>query len=112
MRIVLMLLFLAAVVSFPLRARAGNIYGSLWVDGHPAQGAQIQIHCNAGHTVQTDKDGAYSVFVPENGRCNFHVDFEGSLAEERCRNALRHLEEVCDVVRVLGSYPRARTPRA
>ena len=40
----------------------------------------------------------------------FHVDFEGSLAEERCRNALRHLEEVCDVVRVLGSYPRARTP--
>ena len=42
----------------------------------------------------------------------FHVDFEGSLAEERCRNALRHLEEVCDVVRVLGSYPRARTPRA
>ena|SRR5438552_3516069 len=81
MRIVLMLLFLAAVVSFPLRARAGNIYGSLWVDGHPAQGAQIQIHCNAGHTVQTDKDGAYSVFVPENGRCNFHVDFEGHSGE-------------------------------
>ena len=42
----------------------------------------------------------------------FHVDFEGSPREERCRNALRHLEEVCDFVRVLGSYPRARTPRA
>ena len=42
----------------------------------------------------------------------FHVDFEGSLKDERCRNALRHLEEVCDFVRVLGSYPRARTPRA
>jgi len=42
----------------------------------------------------------------------FHVDFEGSPAEEACRNALRHLEEVCDFVRVLGSYPRARTPRA
>jgi prephenate dehydratase len=41
----------------------------------------------------------------------FHVDFEGSAREERCRNALRHLEEVCDFVRVLGSYPRARTPR-
>ena len=41
----------------------------------------------------------------------FHVDFEGSPREERCRNALRHLEEVCDFVRVLGSYPRARTPR-
>ncbi len=42
----------------------------------------------------------------------FHVDFAGSAAEARCRNALRHLEEVCDLVRLLGSYPRARTPRA
>jgi prephenate dehydratase len=42
----------------------------------------------------------------------FHVDFEGSAKDERCRNALRHLEEVCRFVRVLGSYPRARTPRA
>ncbi|PYT36819.1 MAG: prephenate dehydratase [Acidobacteria bacterium] len=42
----------------------------------------------------------------------FHVDFEGSPKEDRCRNALRHLEEVCDFVRVLGSYPRARTPGA
>jgi prephenate dehydratase len=41
----------------------------------------------------------------------FHVDFEGSASEERCRSALRQLEEVCDFVRVLGSYPRARTPR-
>ncbi len=40
----------------------------------------------------------------------FHVDFEGTPREERCRNALRNLEEVCDFVRVLGSYPRARTP--
>lgn len=41
----------------------------------------------------------------------FHVDFEGSLRDERCRNALRNLEEVCDFVRVLGSYPRARAAR-
>jgi prephenate dehydratase len=41
----------------------------------------------------------------------FHVDFEGSSREERCRNALRHLQEACQFVRVLGSYPRARTPR-
>src|SRR6266446_3442228 len=40
----------------------------------------------------------------------FHVDFEGSAEEERCRNALRHLQEACHFVRVLGSYPRARTP--
>lgn len=42
----------------------------------------------------------------------FHVDFAGSEEEERCRNALRHLREVCHFVRVLGSYPRARTPRS
>lgn len=42
----------------------------------------------------------------------FHVDFAGSEDEERCRNALRHLREVCRFVRVLGSYPRARTPRS
>jgi prephenate dehydratase len=41
----------------------------------------------------------------------FHVDFEGSAGEERCRNALRHLEEACRFVKLLGSYPRARTPR-
>ncbi len=42
----------------------------------------------------------------------FHLDFEGSAKEERCRNALRHLAEVCHFVRLLGSYPRATTPRA
>ena len=42
----------------------------------------------------------------------FHVDIEGSEDEERCRNALRHLREVCHFVRVLGSYPKARTPRS
>jgi len=41
----------------------------------------------------------------------FHVDFEGSDRSEPGRNALRHLEEVCTFVKVLGSYPRARTPR-
>jgi prephenate dehydratase len=41
----------------------------------------------------------------------FHVDFEGDTAEARCRNALRNLSELCDFVRVLGSYPRARMPR-
>lgn len=41
----------------------------------------------------------------------FHVDFEGSDRSEGGRNALRHLEEVCTFVKLLGSYPRARTPR-
>jgi prephenate dehydratase len=41
----------------------------------------------------------------------FHVDFEGSAADDRGRRALQHLQEVCPFVRVLGSYPRAAMPR-
>lgn len=36
----------------------------------------------------------------------FYVDFLGNPAEERCRNALRHLEESTDFLRVLGCYRR------
>lgn len=35
----------------------------------------------------------------------FYVDFVGSLAEPRCQNALRHLQESAPFLRVLGSYP-------
>jgi prephenate dehydratase len=41
----------------------------------------------------------------------FHVDFEGSAQQERCRKALDQLREVCHFVRVLGSYARAPMPR-
>lgn len=36
----------------------------------------------------------------------FYVDFIGSLDDEPCQNALRHLQEFAPFVRVLGSYPR------
>ena len=35
----------------------------------------------------------------------FYVDFKGSLREEACQNALRHLSEVSAFMRILGSYP-------
>lgn len=35
----------------------------------------------------------------------FYVDFKGSLGEESCQNALRHLKEVSPMMRILGSYP-------
>lgn len=37
----------------------------------------------------------------------FYLDFEGSVTEERCRNALSHLREFATFLRVLGSYPKA-----
>lgn len=36
----------------------------------------------------------------------FYLDFMGHMDEERCRNALRHLGELADFLRVLGCYPR------
>jgi prephenate dehydratase len=36
----------------------------------------------------------------------FYLDFIGHVDDPKCRNALRHLEELTDFVRVLGSYPK------
>ena len=36
----------------------------------------------------------------------FYIDFIGSQDEERCRNALNHLQEITSFFKVLGSYPR------
>lgn len=38
----------------------------------------------------------------------FYLDFFGNLKEERCRNALAHLGEVTNLLRVLGCYVSAR----
>jgi hypothetical protein len=74
MRTALGLLFLAFLLCFPNPAHAGNIYGSLWLDGKPVQGAQVRITCSSPHPTQTDNNGSYRVFVTEQGRCVFRVD--------------------------------------
>ncbi len=38
----------------------------------------------------------------------FYLDFRGNLKEERCQNALAHLGEVTNFLRVLGCYVSAR----
>lgn len=38
----------------------------------------------------------------------FYLDFVGNLKEERCRNALTHLAEVTNFLRVLGCYASAK----
>ncbi len=36
----------------------------------------------------------------------FYIDFIGSRHEDRCKNALNHLQEITSYFKVLGSYPR------
>jgi len=38
----------------------------------------------------------------------FYMDFAGSMAEPKCQNAIRHLEEIATFLRILGSYPRGK----
>jgi len=37
----------------------------------------------------------------------FYLDFFGNMEEEKCRNAIRHLEEIAEFIKILGSYPSA-----
>ncbi|KAA3633492.1 MAG: prephenate dehydratase [Calditrichaeota bacterium] len=38
---------------------------------------------------------------------HFYIDFQGYIKEERVKNALNHLKEISDFIKILGSYPQA-----
>lgn len=37
----------------------------------------------------------------------FYLDFEGNMEQQNCQNALKHLEEIADFIKVLGTYSAA-----
>jgi prephenate dehydratase len=38
----------------------------------------------------------------------FYLDFDGSMQEESCQNAINHLKEITSFIKILGSYPKGR----
>ena len=36
---------------------------------------------------------------------HFYIDFQGNIKEERVKNAINHLKEISDFIKILGSYP-------
>jgi chorismate mutase/prephenate dehydratase len=42
---------------------------------------------------------------------NFYLDFEGHRTEENCTEALKALEKYSTFIKILGSYPKAASPR-
>jgi hypothetical protein len=50
-------------------------------------------------------DGAPLLVAGRRYNYIFYIDFIGSLSDETCQNALRHLKEFAPFLRVLGSYP-------
>lgn len=41
---------------------------------------------------------------------HFYLDFNGSVKDEKVKNALRHLTEVTNFIKILGSYPLKNQP--
>jgi hypothetical protein len=77
-REVMMKAFLIAAVFFMAAAPAafaGEVYGTVTEGGKPVKaGTKIEVKCAAGsYATQTDKDGAYRLFVPEQGKCTLTV---------------------------------------
>ena len=60
-------------------AVAGNVYGSISEGGKPvAQGVKIEVTCGANkYSAETDASGTYKVFVKDQGKCAFHVAYQG-----------------------------------
>ncbi|NOZ63114.1 MAG: prephenate dehydratase [Calditrichaeota bacterium] len=38
----------------------------------------------------------------------FYLDFSGNLTDKNCQNAIEHLKEIAEFIKILGSYPAAK----
>jgi hypothetical protein len=72
-------LILLFILGFATWSFAGKIFGGISEAGKPvAKGAKIDVTCaGATHSTETDANGAYSVMVPEQGKCTLKVTYQG-----------------------------------
>jgi hypothetical protein len=70
----------AAIASTAGSAAAGEIYGTVTEGGKAVKaGTRIEVRCgDAVHGTETGKDGAYRLFVPEQGKCTLTVKTGGA----------------------------------
>ena len=72
-------LMMMLILGFATWSFAGRIYGGISEGGKPiAKGAKVEVTC-AGmtHSAETDANGAFSVMVPEQGKCTLKVTYQG-----------------------------------
>ena len=62
---------LALAVAIPSVVHAGQVYGTIVMDGKGVGGATVQITCGSAAAVTgtTAADGAYRINVPQQGQC-------------------------------------------
>ncbi len=76
---------LVAALIFPAVSFAGQINGTLRINGRPApSGVQVNIICGGQHfSGETRSRGSYSVYVNQTGRCTFTVPDYGGASDDK-----------------------------
>ncbi|GFH10960.1 uncharacterized protein HaLaN_06368 [Haematococcus lacustris] len=98
-------------VVFSLRQGPGQLFRALSVfalrDIDMTKIESRPLRTNPIMVVKGDGEGPLGEVGGAGQRFNylFYVDFVGTLADVRCQNALRHLQEFAPFLRVLGTYP-------
>src|SRR5437773_11468041 len=77
MKIPVMLLLLS--LAFASAALAGNVYGTITENGKLVMaGSKIDVTCAANkYNAETDANGAFKVFVKDQGKCEFKLAYQG-----------------------------------
>ena len=72
-------LILLLVLGLATWSFAGRIYGGITEGGKPvAKGTKIDVTCaGAAHSAETDANGAFSMMVPQQGKCSLKVTYQG-----------------------------------
>jgi hypothetical protein len=72
-------LILLLTLGFATWSFAGKIIGSISEGGKPiAKGVKVDVTCGtASHAAETDAYGAFSLVVPEQGKCTLKVNYQG-----------------------------------
>lgn len=68
----------ACALIFSARVQAGEMYGSIF-DGDKSVGEKVKVDVTAAgksYPAETDKNGAYRLFVKEKGKCTFAVHYK------------------------------------
>jgi len=79
----------------PSLAFAGEIHGTITEGGRSVgQGVSVDIRCGQkSYSATTDKYGSYRAFIPEQGTCDLHVNYQGqspSRAIESFEDSVRY----------------------
>jgi hypothetical protein len=71
-------LFVVAALLVPAVSYAGQVYGTIVMDGKGVGGANIEIQCgNDMTTGSTGADGSYRINVPQQGQCTLSLPSHG-----------------------------------